>query len=90
MKLTLQISELIDNLFERIKKEENYKNALAFLKEKTYLAKFDGMEILNKYFGTVELRALMILCYAFNEHGDLAASPKIMKYCTKIICCLIG
>jgi hypothetical protein len=86
----MQISELVDHLCDRIKHEPNYKNAKHFLREKDSLAKFEGMGMLNNYFGVVELRALMILCYAFNEHSDLVASPKTMKRCTKIICLLIG
>ena len=90
MNLTTQISELVDHLCDRIKYEPNYTNIKHYLREKDFLVKFEGIRMLNNYFGAVELGALMILCYAFNERSDLVASPKTMKRCTKIICLLIG
>ncbi len=90
MNMASQLSNLINSSYDKLKKDPEYKRALGLLKERATLVKFDFLDLINNYFGEVELRALSVLSYTFSEHFDLAATPKTVKRCIKLICFLIG
>jgi hypothetical protein len=90
MNLAFQVANLMNNAFDKIKKEGYYKNAMQCFKDQTMLHKFEFLNLINKYFGEVELKGLTIIAYTFNEHAELVTTPKTMKRCVKLIAFLIA
>ena len=89
MNLAGQLSNLINLLHEKIKQDTNYSSALQSFKEKNSLVTSNKLLLLNVCFGEQELRALIILCYIYSAHGDLAVSVLVIKQCAELICFLI-
>jgi hypothetical protein len=90
MNLAAQLSNLINLLHERIKQDVNYSFALQSFKERNCLITSNRSLLLDVCFGEQELRALLILCYIYSAHSDLAVSPLVIRQCTELICFLIG
>ena len=90
MNLALQVSNLINNVYDKIRKDPCYKKAIGLLRDQTVLHKFDFLNFINKYFGEVELKGILILAYSFNEHADLVANYKTVKRCIRLIAFIIG
>ena len=88
--LAVQLNEVINMMYERIKRDSNYTWAIESLTNKRELINFEFMRLLNICFGEVELRAISVLCYMFSVHGDLVATEDVIKRCVELICFLIG
>ena len=86
MNMTKQASSFMDALYEKAVKDENFGKALDFLISDDTRMNFNFS---NTYITEVELRIITILCYTFTEHGELAASERVVKRLLYFICSVI-
>lgn len=87
--MAAQASNLIDSVYGEVVRTEEFRRALDYLIADDVRMNFEFSRLLNNYIGEVELRTIIILCYTFKEHGELAASERTVKRLVFFISLLI-